>query len=185
MDRFDIIVFLDRLHDTHRPKEERDDAYRELLDEFERLRGALKNLGVDQYAIDNKPRPGGHLVTILGPKYPEPRELKSSWKLSGEDIMDALALGEGALIEKLAALEHEQWAHWTKYMLDYLHRNARCNDGFCIECGTPDPEDHVEECSVGRWMHQIDTAYEQLSEKEKKSDQEWARKVLNIIDKEG
>jgi len=68
MDRFDIIVFLDRLHDTHRPKEERDDAYRELLDEFERLRGALKNLGVDQYAIDNKPRPDGGITVLRGNK---------------------------------------------------------------------------------------------------------------------
>ena len=26
----------------------------------------------------------------------------------------------GALRERLAALEHEQWAHWTEYMLSRL-----------------------------------------------------------------
>lgn len=41
------------------------------------------------------------------------------------------------VVEALAALEHEQWAHWTKYA--------------------------------------------DLSEKEKESDREWARKVLEII----
>jgi hypothetical protein len=36
--------------------------------------------------------------------------------------------------ERLAALEHEQWAHWTRYLLDHL---------------TPE--------NVERWRRQIDT----------------------------
>ena len=61
------------------------------------------------------------------------------------------------LIEKLAALEHEQWAHWTRYMLDNL---------------TPE--------NVQRWRRQIETPYKDLSEKEKESDRVWARKVMEL-----
>lgn len=40
------------------------------------------------------------------------------------------------LIEELADLEHKQWAHWTKYMLDNLS-----------------PE------NIKRWKQQIKTSY--------------------------
>ena len=64
-------------------------------------------------------------------------------------------------LEALAALEHDQWAHWTKYMLDHL---------------TPE--------NIIRWKKQIDTPYEDLSEKEKDSDREWARKAMKILHQE-
>jgi len=51
----------------------------------------------------------------------------------------------------MAALEHEQWAHWTKYMLDNL---------------TPE--------NIARWRRQIDTPYRGLSDNEKESDRVWA-----------
>jgi hypothetical protein len=60
--------------------------------------------------------------------------------------------------ERLAALEHEQWAHWTRYLLDHL---------------TPE--------NVERWRRQIDTPYEELSESEKQSDREWADRVLELV----
>ncbi len=60
----------------------------------------------------------------------------------------------------MSDLEHEQWAHWTKYMLENL----------------------TEE-DIKRWERQIKTPYSELSEKEKDMDREWARKVLKIIDK--
>jgi hypothetical protein len=62
------------------------------------------------------------------------------------------------LRERLAALEHEQWAHSTGYLLDHL---------------TPE--------NVERWRRQINTPYEQLSEPEKQSDREWADRVLELI----
>ncbi len=62
------------------------------------------------------------------------------------------------LRERLAALEHEQWAHWTRYLLDHL---------------TPE--------NTELWRRQIDTPYEELSESEKDSDQEWADQVLRIV----
>lgn len=61
------------------------------------------------------------------------------------------------LLEKVAAQEHDQWSHWTKYMLDNY---------------TPE--------NIERWRRQIKTAYKDLSEKEQKSDIKWARKVLEI-----
>ena len=62
------------------------------------------------------------------------------------------------LRERLAALEHEQWAHWTRHLLDHL---------------TPE--------NVERWRRQIDTPYERLSEAEKRSDREWADRVLELF----
>jgi len=65
------------------------------------------------------------------------------------------------LLEKLAALEHKQWAHWTEYMLNNL----------------------TDE-NINRWIRQIETPYEKLSDNEKEKDRVWARKVLEIISNE-
>lgn len=64
------------------------------------------------------------------------------------------------MIEKLAALEHDQWAHWTAYFLANL---------------TP--------ANIERWKRQIETPYESLSEVEKEADRKWARKVLEAMGK--
>ena len=61
------------------------------------------------------------------------------------------------LRERLAALEHEQWTHWTRHLLDHL---------------TPE--------NIGWWRRQIETSYEQLSEPEKQ--REWADRVLKIVE---
>lgn len=62
------------------------------------------------------------------------------------------------LIEKLAELEHIQWAHWTQYMLSNL---------------TDD--------KINLWKYEIKTEYKDLTEKQKDSDRIWARKVFNIL----
>lgn len=68
-------------------------------------------------------------------------------------------LKKNILLENLANLEHEQWSHWTKYFLaNYFKEN------------------------IERWRLQSHTPYNDLSEKEKESDREWARKVLELID---
>ena len=64
-----------------------------------------------------------------------------------------------SLREELAALEHEQWAHWTAHLLDHF---------------TPE--------NVARWRRQVDTPYERLSDEEKEKDREWADKVLALLD---
>lgn len=82
--------------------------------------------------------------------------------------------------EELAALEHQQWAHWTKYMLDTLSHILEL--GFIIGPGLHPDVVGVREC-VQRWRRQIDTPYADLTEEEKASDREWADKVLNIVGK--
>jgi len=63
------------------------------------------------------------------------------------------------LLETLADLEHRQWAHWTRYMLDNY---------------TP--------ANVERWRRQLETDYKDLTEREKDSDRVWASTVLFHID---
>ena len=65
---------------------------------------------------------------------------------------------EAGLVEILAALEHEQWAHWTDYMLK-----------------------NMDDDNVLRWNDQIDTKYADLSEQEKNSDRSWALKVITAL----
>lgn len=62
------------------------------------------------------------------------------------------------LLEKLAELEHKQWAYWTKYFLSNL-----------------------SEENILKWKKQIETKYEDLSEKEKDSDRKWAKKVMEMV----
>lgn len=62
------------------------------------------------------------------------------------------------MLERLAALEHEQWAQWTRHMLDNL---------------TPE--------NIERWRRQIATPYADLSEAEKEADRFWARKIVGVV----
>lgn len=66
------------------------------------------------------------------------------------------------LREQLAALEHDQWAAWTRWQIDH---------------STPE--------MVTRWGRQMATPYDRLTEKEKDSDREWADKVLAVFCKAG
>lgn len=62
------------------------------------------------------------------------------------------------LRERLAELEHRQWAHWLNYMKD----NAT--------------DENIEE-----WVRKMRTSYSDLTEAEKESDRFWADKVLELI----
>jgi hypothetical protein len=104
------------------------------------------------------------------------------------------------LREQLAALEHEQWAHWTAYMLKVLglaqHPEVLLRMIRVDERDGPfrEPEsvsqartmyqpvftrEQVE--TILRWRNQIATPYAELSEKEKDSDREWADKALLLV----
>lgn len=61
------------------------------------------------------------------------------------------------LREMVAEIEHEQWVHWTVYMLDNL---------------TPE--------NIERWRRQTETPYSELSEEEKDSDRKWADRILSL-----
>jgi hypothetical protein len=62
------------------------------------------------------------------------------------------------LLEQLAELEHQQWVHWTHYMLT-----------------------HLTEANKLKWYNEIYIKYGDLTEKQKESDRIWARKVLAIL----
>lgn len=72
------------------------------------------------------------------------------------------------LVEQLAALEHERWAHWQRYVHDQCHRGA---DGSLA----------IPAHLVERWTTQIVTPYERLSEREKDSDREQVHRYLPVI----
>jgi hypothetical protein len=72
------------------------------------------------------------------------------------------------LTESLAAIEHERWAHWQRYM----HSKAvRQPDGSLL----------LQADLVERWEQQIRTPYAALTDKEKESDREQVRKYLPLI----
>jgi hypothetical protein len=65
------------------------------------------------------------------------------------------------LREKLAALEHQQWSHWTKYLID---------SGLITDAA-----------KIAHWERQINTPYYELTEAEKDLDRKWADKVIEIL----
>lgn len=75
-----------------------------------------------------------------------------------------------ALIEELAAIEHERWAHWQNYLHQQCHRN-------------PDGSLLIPADLVARWEIQIATPYAELSETEKNSDREQVLRYLPIVDR--
>lgn len=72
------------------------------------------------------------------------------------------------LVEELAALEHERWAHWQRYLHNQGYRGS---DGALV----------LPAALVERWERQIATAYSDLSEQEKESDREQVQRYLPLI----
>ena len=68
-------------------------------------------------------------------------------------------------IEPLAAIEHQRWAHWQKYM------HNKCTL-------LPSGDLLIPSELVTRWERQIDTEYKDLCELEKQSDREQVLKYL-------
>ena len=71
------------------------------------------------------------------------------------------------LIEELAAIEHERWAHWQR------HLHEQCD-------ALPDGSLVLPSNLVTRWGRQLSTPYEQLSEQEKESDRDQVRRAIPI-----
>lgn len=78
------------------------------------------------------------------------------------------ALQSASLMERLAAIEHERWAHWQRYLHDQC---ARLDDGSLVI-----PKELVE-----RWEAQITTPYADLTPEERESDRDQVRRYLPII----
>lgn len=72
------------------------------------------------------------------------------------------------IVEELAAIEHERWAHWQRY----LHgKGVRQPDGSLLLAAD----------LVSRWEIQIATPYVDLSEAEKQSDRDQVHRYLPRI----
>jgi len=74
------------------------------------------------------------------------------------------------LVEELAALEHQRWAHWQKY----VHDNGRRQ---------PDGSIVLAADLVVRWERQINTRYADLTAEEKESDREQVRRYLPLLER--
>lgn len=73
------------------------------------------------------------------------------------------------LIEELAAIEHERWAHWQAYLHQQCQRN-------------PDGSLTIPADLVSRWSMQMATPYAELSDAEKQSDREQVVRYLPIVE---
>jgi hypothetical protein len=75
---------------------------------------------------------------------------------------------EASMLEQLAAVEHERWSHWQRY----LHAQCRpASDGSLV----------IPAALVSRWAEQMWTDYAALTEAEKESDREQVRRYLRVI----
>lgn len=73
-----------------------------------------------------------------------------------------------SLLDPLAAIEHERWAHWQRYMHS---KGLRQPDGSLV----------IPADLVALWEKQISTPFEALTEKEKESDRDQVRKYLPVV----
>jgi len=76
-------------------------------------------------------------------------------------------------IECLAEYAHDAWSKWMKYLfsktIDYVPGKIQAEEGAVI----------IPKWAVDRWKRQMNTHYADLSENEKESDREEARKIIN------
>ena len=75
------------------------------------------------------------------------------------------------LKEQLAAIEHQRWADWQRWMHEQCQRNA---DGSLT----------IPATLVERWERQIATPYEALTEREKNSDREQVDRYWHLISRQ-
>lgn len=73
------------------------------------------------------------------------------------------------LLEALAAIEHQRWAHWQRYVHSKGSPQA---DGSLI----------IPAELVARWTIQAETPYADLSEQEKDSDREQVHRYLPLVE---
>ena len=72
------------------------------------------------------------------------------------------------MLNRLADMTHEVWAHWMRYLFSVSVQNE---DG-----SVTIPADKVE-----RWKRQMDTNYYDLTEREQRSDISQAKKYLAVF----
>lgn len=73
------------------------------------------------------------------------------------------------ILERLAAAEHERWAHWQRYMHSKAIRNS---DGSLT----------IPAELVIRWERLMKTPYAELTEDERQSDREQVLRYLPLLE---
>ena len=71
-------------------------------------------------------------------------------------------------VELLAAIEHERWCHWQRYMHSMATRN-------------PDGSLTIPADLVSRWERLMATPYADLTEQERESDREQVRRYSRML----
>ncbi len=74
------------------------------------------------------------------------------------------------IIEEHANFAHSAWSDWMKYL-------------FSKSISNEDGSETIPKELVDRWQRQLKTDYKDLSEDEKESDRDEAKKVLKIVKK--
>lgn len=90
-------------------------------------------------------------------------------RLGEPEMSDPPRSKQRPLRSALAAVQHDIWAHWMRYLFSV---GDRVDDGSVLI-----PADKVK-----RWERQIHADYDDLSEEEQASDLEQADKVLSVFD---
>lgn len=85
---------------------------------------------------------------------------------NSESIREVLESPE--VLDRLATVEHERWAHWQRYMHDQCLKQ---DDGSLL----------IPPELVRRWEKQIMTPYAALTKTEQRSDQEQVLKYLPVV----
>ncbi|PBC66275.1 hypothetical protein BX265_8336 [Streptomyces sp. TLI_235] len=78
------------------------------------------------------------------------------------------ALEDHQAIDRLAAVEHDRWAHWQQYLHDQCERR---DDGSLV----------IPAELVSRWEEQIRTPYMDLTPEEQESDREQVHRYLPTV----
>ncbi len=79
-------------------------------------------------------------------------------------------LRDPALLEQLAAAEHDRWSDWQRYVFTQCQQAA---DGSLV----------VPAELVRKWSRQMDSPFAALTEAEKDSDREQVERYLPIIER--
>lgn len=83
--------------------------------------------------------------------------------------------------ELIADFMHDQWSHWETWRNTQTTILGQTKDKRDIDC--IDFSLHKE--TYDRWKRQMETPYADLSEKEKDSDREWAKKLITYLIEKG
>lgn len=138
-------------------------CYDKRLTNYEAIDYAIKCINQRQQVpgLEDKLNKAGIQLTQFKDRY-----------ISVPNVMRIVGQRQQVSLEVLAAHCHKQWSGWMHYLFSQCVNNK---DGTYT----------IPKWGVERWLRQLRTSYEDLSEKEKESDREEARAILTELEGEG